>query len=64
MTESVDVEAKFVGSMVGTGVGDAIGEMAFRRPGRARLLSAVEQRDKLIYTDDTAMAIGLGESLV
>ncbi len=63
MTESFDVETKFVGSMIGTGVGDAIGEMAFRRPRKQHLLSAVEQRERLVYTDDTAMAIGLAESI-
>jgi poly(ADP-ribose) glycohydrolase ARH3 len=63
MTEPVDVETKFIGGMVGTGLGDAIGEMAFRRPRKERLLSAVERRERLIYTDDTAMAIGLAESI-
>ncbi len=63
MTVSVDVRTKFLGSMVGTGLGDAIGEMAFRRPRKRDLLSAVEQRARLIYTDDTAMAIGLAESI-
>lgn len=64
MSESDDVRAKFLGALLGTGLGDAIGELAFRYPNRERLLSAVERREELVYTDDTAMAIGLAESLV
>lgn len=64
MVESVGVQAKFLGSMIGTALGDAIGEMAFRRPEKGSLLSAVRRMKKLIYTDDTAMAIGLAESIV
>ena len=64
MFDPVDVRAKFVGSLMGTGVGDAIGEMAFRYRRRESLLSAVDQRDTLVYTDDTAMAIGLAQSIV
>jgi len=63
MSEEVDLRSKFLGGMVGTGLGDAIGEMAFRRPGKERLLSAVEQHERLVYTDDTAMAIGLAQSI-
>jgi len=49
--------------MVGTGVGDAIGEMAFWRSTEAGLRDEIAQRDVLTYTDDTAMAIGLAESI-
>ena len=54
--------SKFVGAMVGTALGDAIGEMAFQ----ADILKLVRDTDKpsLTYTDDTAMAIGLAESLI
>lgn len=54
---------KFRGGLLGTGLGDAIGELAFRRPTREGLTAAVEARDELAYTDDTAMAIGLAESM-
>jgi poly(ADP-ribose) glycohydrolase ARH3 len=61
---SVSLESKFLGAMVGSAVGDAIGELAFHAPERARLEALVEHLDILRYTDDTAMAIGLAESLV
>jgi len=64
MNESVDVPAKFLGGMVGTALGDAIGEMAFRRSEKESLLSAAREGERLVYTDDTAMAIGLAESIV
>lgn len=50
--------------MVGSAVGDAIGELAFHASERARLEALVEHLDILRYTDDTAMAVGLAESLI
>ena len=64
MTERLERRGKFVGALVGTGVGDAIGELAFRHPTREGLVAAVDRQEKLIYTDDTAMAIGVASSLV
>lgn len=61
--ERVDVKSKFLGGMVGSALGDAIGELAFRRPDEAGLREMIAQRDVLVYTDDTAMAIGLAESI-
>ena len=61
---SGSLESKFLGAMVGSAVGDAIGELAFHAPERARLEALVEHLDLLRYTDDTAMAIGLAESLI
>lgn len=58
-----DLKSKFLGGMVGSALGDAIGELAFRGLGEADLRAAIAQRDVLIYTDDTAMAIGLAESI-
>ena len=49
--------------MVGSALGDAIGELAFWRSGEARLRSKIARSDVLVYTDDTAMAIGLAESI-
>lgn len=60
----MDLEAKFVGSMVGSALGDAIGEMAFHLRTREALLGAVDGAEVLSYTDDTAMALGLAESLL
>jgi len=59
----IDLKTKFLGSMVGSALGDAIGELAFRGLGEAGLRAEIAQRDVLIYTDDTAMAMGLAESI-
>jgi poly(ADP-ribose) glycohydrolase ARH3 len=61
--EKVDLKSKFLGGMMGSALGDAIGELAFWRSGEARLRSKIAQSDVLIYTDDTAMSIGLAESI-
>jgi poly(ADP-ribose) glycohydrolase ARH3 len=63
MTNRVDLKSKFLGGMEGSALGDAIGEMAFWRSGEARLRSKIAQSDVLVYTDDTAMAIGLAEAI-
>lgn len=49
---------------MGSALGDAIGELAFRYSGEARLRSEIARSDILTYTDDTAMAIGLAESII
>jgi poly(ADP-ribose) glycohydrolase ARH3 len=59
----IDLRSKFLGGMVGSALGDAIGELAFRGLGEAVLRAAIGQKDVLVYTDDTAMAIGLAESI-
>lgn len=58
------LESKFAGGMVGSAVGDAIGELAFQFPEKAALLARIKSVKALTYTDDTAMAIGLAESLI
>lgn len=50
--------------MVGSALGDAIGELAFRCPEKARLLELLNRLEELSYTDDTAMAIGLAQSIL
>jgi poly(ADP-ribose) glycohydrolase ARH3 len=60
----VDLKSKYVGSMVGSAIGDAIGEVAFYYPGKESLYEMVNRLEKLVYTDDTTMAIGLAESLL
>ena len=55
---------KFLGGMVGSALGDAIGELAFRYPEKERLSTHVAEVDTLVYTDDTAMAIALAEWLI
>lgn len=58
------LKTKFLGGLFGTGLGDAIGELAFRRRTKPRLLEGIQQSSELRYTDDTVMAIGLAESLL
>jgi poly(ADP-ribose) glycohydrolase ARH3 len=54
---------KYLGCMLGSALGDAIGELAFRFPEEGRLRAAIGAAPLLRYTDDTAMALGLAESL-
>jgi len=58
------MKSRFLGGMIGSALGDAIGEIAFRRPREAQLRQEIMRRDILVYTDDTAMALGLAESIV
>jgi poly(ADP-ribose) glycohydrolase ARH3 len=60
----IDIEAKYLGGMVGSAVGDAIGELAFRYTNREDLCIQVDRLKELRYTDDTAMSIGLAESIL
>lgn len=50
--------------MLGSALGDAIGELAFWSPEEASLRSQITRLDRLVYTDDTAMTIGLAESIL
>ena len=59
----IDLESKFLGGMVGSALGDAIGELAFRGLDEVAMRSEIARSDVLRYTDDTAMAIGLAESI-
>lgn len=63
MMYRADLRARFVGGMIGSALGDAIGELAFYHPTQASLLAEVDRSEVLVYTDDTAMAIGLAESM-
>lgn len=60
MTDS----SRFSGCLLGSALGDAIGELAFHNTNIERLSYKLEMVKKLIYTDDTAMAIGIAESLL
>jgi poly(ADP-ribose) glycohydrolase ARH3 len=60
----IDLKSKFLGGMIGSALGDAIGELAFSYPEKTLLNSAVDRTPLLRYTDDTAMAIGLAESIL
>jgi poly(ADP-ribose) glycohydrolase ARH3 len=50
--------------MLGSALGDAIGELAFHNPSMERLSQKLELVKELIYTDDTAMAVGIAESIL
>jgi poly(ADP-ribose) glycohydrolase ARH3 len=49
--------------MLGSALGDAIGELAFHNSSIERLSHKLEVVKELIYTDDTAMAVGIAESI-
>jgi len=59
----IDMTSKYLGCMVGSALGDAIGELAFRYREKEVLCRKLEKAKELSYTDDTAMAIGLAESI-
>ena len=61
-----DLRSKILGSLMGTGVGDALGASleGWRRVDEAEIRALAEKRDTLIYTDDTHMMIGVAESLI
>ncbi len=59
-----DIKIKYLGGMVGSALGDAIGELAFQYRNKEDLCIQLDQLKKLRYTDDTAMAIGLAESII
>ena len=60
----MDLEPKYLGGMIGSALGDCIGQLAFFHSNRESLLKAINYLPTLTYTDDTAMSIGLAESIV
>jgi poly(ADP-ribose) glycohydrolase ARH3 len=58
--------SKFLGSFLGTAVGDALGAPfeGWYRVGIEEIKSAAEKRPILSYTDDTHMMIGVAQSLI
>lgn len=59
------LERKFLGALVGTAVGDAVGAgFEGRKMVEPKMVeSAAARRELLVYTDDTHMMIGIAESL-
>ncbi len=60
------LESKFLGALVGTGIGDALGA-PFEGRHRVRpeeIEAMAERQEVLTYTDDTHMMIGVVESLI
>ena len=64
MKGEINLEEKFCGCLLASALGDAIGEIAFFRPSLPALIEELQSSGQLRYTDDTAMAIGLAESIV
>jgi poly(ADP-ribose) glycohydrolase ARH3 len=64
MAASDTLRDRAIGALLGCAVGDAIGELAFTHASKARLQAAVEGAQRLVYTDDTAMAIVIADALV
>lgn len=59
-----DIKAKYLGGMVGGALGDAIGEIAFYHPEKGGLCTQLDRSTEFRYTDDSAMSIGLAESIL
>jgi len=55
--------SKFTGSIIGSCLGDAIGEISFHDSG-AELKTELGKRAEFPYTDDSAMSIGIMETLI
>jgi len=60
------LKSKFLGALIGTGVGDALGApFEGRQKIKLKEIAEVaERREVLTYTDDTHMMIGVAESLI
>jgi poly(ADP-ribose) glycohydrolase ARH3 len=59
-----DLRGKYLGGMIGSALADAIGELAFFHPNKETLCAHLEQLETYRYTDDTAMSIGIAESIL
>ncbi|MBS3816494.1 MAG: ADP-ribosylglycohydrolase family protein [Candidatus Thermoplasmatota archaeon] len=57
-------KSRFKGCLLGSALGDAVGELSFECRDEGELKAKLREKDRLRYTDDTAMAIGLAESLI
>ena len=57
------LKSKFLGSLIGTGVGDAVGAgfEGWRMVGPEVIKAAADKQRVLTYTDDTHMMIGIAE---
>lgn len=64
--ERETLRSKFLGSLIGTGIGDSLGASleGYRIVDQAEVQALGEKRPILIYTDDTHMMIGVAESLI
>lgn len=60
----MNLEEKFLGGLIGSALGDSIGQLAFNHSNSEALKQDIKQCSVLRYTDDTAMALGIAESLI
>ncbi len=58
------IENHFLGGLLGSALGDAIGKVAYRSRTSTQLSETIEKKELLIYTDDTAMALALAEHII
>ena len=60
------LKSKFLGALVGTGIGDALGAPfeGFYEVQTEEIEAMAERQEVLTYTDDTHMMIGVAESLI
>jgi len=59
-----DIKDKFLGGMIGSALGDAIGELAFLYCTKESLCAQLDKSKEFHYTDDSAMSIGIAESIL
>ncbi len=59
-----NIKTKYLGGMIGSALGDAIGELAFRYHRKDELCAQLDRLKEFRYTDDSAMSIGLAESIL
>jgi len=60
----MNLKNKFLGGIIGSALGDSIGQLAFSHSNPESLMEEIEQLPVLNYTDDTAMALGIAESII
>lgn len=61
---AIDIHTRFMGTMIGSALGDAIGECALEITNRANLLEYINGDEELCYTDDTVMSLATAELLI
>ncbi len=61
-----DVESKFIGGLIGTGIGDGLGRSreGYSMVDSEKIIKIGRKSNKFVYTDDTQQMIGLTESLI